>query len=267
MKTHKLIPLVLATVIAAVLAACEPSPKQMEKAIQAFFDKNPQFLQKQFQQMMQQRNPQELPLEDRIKAAIKVPVDNAPTLGPADAPITVVEFSDFQCPFCKRAAPTFRQLVDEYKGKVRIAFRQHPLPMHKNAMIAAKASLAAKEQGKFWEFHDVLFDNQQDLSEENLVKLAQKAGLNVAKFSKDIKSTKFDEQIQQDIDFAMKNGAGGTPSFYVNGVALKGAKPLASFKEVIDRLLNPPAPGAAPAPGAPAAAPAPQPPPTAPTNG
>jgi protein-disulfide isomerase len=252
MKIYNLLFAVLATTIA--FSACEPSPKQMEKAIESYFEKNPQFMEKQFQQIMQKRNPEAQPLEDRIKTAIKVDLNNAPTLGPADAPVTVVAFSDFQCPFCKRAAPTFRELVDDYKGKVRIAFRQHPLPMHKNAMPAAKASLAANAQGKFWEYHDLLFENQQDLSEQNLIKLAQKAGLNVAKFTKDMKSTKFDEQIQQDSDFAMKNGASGTPSFFINGVALKGAKPIAAFKEVIDKILNPTAPSApAAAPAAPAA--------------
>jgi protein-disulfide isomerase len=254
MKRYNLLTAILATVI--VISACGPSPKQMEKAIQAFFEKNPKFLEQQFQQMMKGRNPEAQPLEERIKAAIKVDVGDAPTLGPADAPVTVIAFSDFQCPFCKRAAPTFRQLVDEYKGKVRIAFRQHPLPMHKNAMGAAKASLAANAQGKFWEFHDLLFDNQQDLSEENLIKLAQKAGLNVPKFTKDMKSTKFDAQIQNDVDFSMKVGASGTPSFFINGVALKGAKPMASFKEVIDKLLNPgtvPTPTTTPPPSAPPA--------------
>lgn len=257
MKRYSLLLAVLATAI--VSFACEPSPKQMEKAIESYFKNNPKFLEQQFQQMMKSKNPEAQPIEERIKAAIKVDVGDAPVLGPADAPITVVAFSDFQCPFCKRAAPTFRQLVDEYKGKVRIAFRQHPLPMHKFAMPAAKASLAAHAQGKFWEYHDLLFENQQDLSEENLIKLAQKAGLNVPKFTKDMKSTKFDQEIQDDTNFAMKVGASGTPAFFINGVALKGAKPLASFKEVIDKLLNPgaaPAP-AAPAPGAPAAAPAP----------
>jgi protein-disulfide isomerase len=252
MKRYKLLSAVLATAIVAL--ACEPSPKQMEKAIESFFKNNPAFLEQQFQSMMKKRNPEAQPLEERIKAAVKMDVGNAPTLGPADAPVTVICFSDFQCPFCKRAAPTFRQLVDEYKGKVRIAFKQHPLPMHKNAMIAAKASLAANEQGKFWEYHDLLFENQQDLSEENLIKLAGKAGLNVPKFTKDMKSTKFDAQIQEETNASMKVGASGTPAFFINGVALKGAKPLASFKEVIDRLLNPgAAPAAAPAPAVPPA--------------
>ena len=261
-RYHKLLSAVLATAIVAL--ACEPSPMQMEKAIKSYFEKNPQFLQQQFQTMMKSRNPEAQPLEERIKNAVKVDVGDAPTLGPDDAPVTVICFSDFQCPFCKRAAPTFRQLVDEYKGKVRIAFKQHPLPMHKSAMPAAKASLAAHAQGKFWEYHDLLFENQQDLSEQNLIKLAQKAGLNVPKFTKDLKSTKFDQQIQEETNLSMKLGASGTPAFFVNGVALKGAKPLSAFKEIIDRLLNP---SAAPA-AAPGTAPTPAtPPPAAPAQG
>jgi len=266
MKRYNVLLAVLATLFIGAMTACEPSPSQMEKAMKGFFEKNPQFLEQQFQAMMKKRNPDAQPVEERIKTAIQVDLNNAPVMGPADAPVTVVAFSDFQCPFCKRAAPISKQLVDAYPGKVRVAFRQHPLPMHKNAMPAAKAALAANEQGKFWEFHDLMFENQQDLSEENLAKLAQKAGLNVAKFTKDMKSTKYDKQIQDDIDFAMKNGASGTPAFYVNGVYLKGAKPLQAFQEVIDKILQ--MKGLAPAPAAaPAAAPAPAAPAPAPAKG
>ncbi|HSA58321.1 MAG TPA: thioredoxin domain-containing protein [bacterium] len=263
MKTNKLILPALAILLAVpAFTACEPSPSQMEKSIQTFFDKNPQFLEKQFQDMMRKRNPEAEPLEDRIKKAITVDLNNAPTMGPDDAPVTMVIFSDFQCPFCKRAAETPKQLVEQYKGKVRIAFRQHPLPMHKNALPAAKAALAAHEQGKFWQYHDLLFANQQDLSEPNLIKLAQQAGLNVPKFTKAMKSTQFDKQIQDDTNFAMKNGASGTPAFFINGVSLKGAKPIAAFQEVIDKILEMKGlktPAAAPAPGTQPPEPAPAP--------
>src|SRR5262249_19821929 len=155
--------------------------------IQAYFDKNPQFLEKKIDEILKKRNvaqaqPPELPLEEQIKNAIPVDLNNAPTMGPANAPITIVEFSDFQCPFCKRAAPTVEALVKEYKGQVRLAFRQHPLPMHNNAMSAAKAGLAANQQGKFWAMHDALFENQQDLSDDGILKTSKKAGLDVAKF-------------------------------------------------------------------------------------
>ncbi len=261
MKTHKLILLVLAIILTIpAFTACEPSPDQMEKALQTFFDKNPQFLEKKFQDVMRKRNPEAEPIEERIKKAIAVDLNKAPTMGPDDAVVTIVIFSDFQCPFCKRAGETPKQLVDEYKGKVRIAFRQHPLPMHKQAMPAAKASLAAHEQGKFWQYHDLLFENQKDLSEPNLIKIAQQAGLNVPKFTKALKSTQFDKQIQDDMAFAMKNGATGTPAFFVNGVYLKGAKPITAFREVVDKILEMkglkpaspavPAPAAAPTPPA-----------------
>lgn len=241
MKTNKLILSALAILLAVpAFMACEPSPSQMEKALQTFFEKNPQFLEKKFQEMMRKRNPAEAPLEERIKTAIQVDLNNASIEGAENAPITVVVFSDFQCPFCKRVVPTMHQLVKEYDGKVRIAFRQNPLPMHKNAMSAAKASLAAGEQGKFWEMHDALFENQpQVATDEGIEKIAQKVpGLNMAKFKKDWKSTKYDKQIQDDMAFARKNGATGTPAFFVNGVYLKGAKPIESFREVVDKLLE-----------------------------
>jgi protein-disulfide isomerase len=269
MKTTKLILSALAILLAIpAFLACEPSPDQMEKALKAYFDKNPQFLEQKMQEMMRKRNPEAQPVEERIKSAIQVDLNNAHLLGPENAPVTVVVFSDFQCPFCKRVVPTVHQLVKDYEGQVRVAFRHNPLPMHKNAMSAAKASLAAGEQGKFWEMHDALFEEQPQLAtDEGIEKIAQKVpGLNVAKFKKDWKSTKFDAQIKADMEFARKNGATGTPAFFVNGVYLKGAKPIASFKEVIDKLLE--MKGLKPAaPGTPTPAPAPAAAPTPPAQG
>lgn len=219
---------------------CKPSDDQIEAAVKNVLEKNPKLVLEAMKKAQPQRQPQaELPLEDRIKAAIPVDLNDAPVKGPADAPITIVTFSDFQCPFCSRTLPTEKALLEAYPGKVRIAFRQHPLPMHKDAMSAAKASLAAHAQGKFWEMHDALFENQKDLSDENILKIAQKVGLNMGKFKGDWKSTKFDAQIQKDIEFTEKNNAGGTPAFFINGVALKGARPIESFREIIDRLLQP----------------------------
>lgn len=179
-----------------------------------------------------------MPLEERIKKAIKVDVTGAPTKGPENAPITIVEFSDFQCPFCKRVLPTVNDIMKNNEGKIRLAFRQHPLPFHPNATPAAKASLAANEQGKFWQMHDLLFENQQDLSEETIKKLAKQAGLNMTKFEADWKSNKFDEQIKQDIQFSTTNGATGTPAFFINGVLLSGAQPITAFQTVIDKLME-----------------------------
>jgi protein-disulfide isomerase len=259
MKLYNLLFAVLATVIVVgSVVGCEPSPSQMEKAIQTFFDKNPQFLEQKFQEITRKRNPDAQPIEERIKNAIQVDLNNAPSKGTTGAPITIVVFSDFQCPFCRRVLPTMEQVLKEYDGKVLLAFRQNPLPMHKNAMSAAKATLAAHEQGKFWEMHDALFGNQSDVAtDEGIEKTAKGIGLNMAKFKKDWKSTKYDKQIQDDIAFARKSGATGTPAFFVNGVHLKGAKPVESFREVIDKLLEmkglkTPAPAPAAPPPAPA---------------
>jgi len=222
----------------------------MEKAVGAYLQKNPQALQKPIQEAMKANRPQrapELPLAERIKRAVQVPIDKSPVKGPADAPITIVEFSDFQCPFCKRVLPTVDQVMKEYDGKVKLAFRQNPLPFHKDATPAAKASLAAHDQNKFWEMHDALFANQQDLSEAGIKKAAQAAGLDMKKFEADFKSTKYDAIIQEDMDFAKNNGASGTPAFFINGVLVKGAQPFPSFKMVIDGILNPSSIPAAPA--------------------
>jgi len=215
----------------------------MEKAIGDYFAKNPPALQKALQDAMKAQRPQrppELPLEEKIKRAIKVDVGNAPTKGPENAPVTIVEFSDFQCPFCSRVVPTVKQILDEYPGKVRFAFRNNPLPFHQNAASAAKAALAAKEQGKFWEMHDALFENQKDLSDDGIRKIAKQVGLNMAKFEKDWKSNKYDDEIAKDIDFARQNGATGTPAFFINGVLVTGAQPIQGFKVVIDKLLEAP---------------------------
>ena len=146
----------------ALLPACAPSQEQLQEAVGEYLKKNPDVIKKYVQQAQKGRKrPPPKPLEQRIKEAIKVPLNNAPVKGKSDAPITIVEFSDFECPFCKRVNPTLAQVQKEYGDKVRIAFRHHPLPFHKNAMSAAKASLAANEQGKFWEMHDLLFEQQR----------------------------------------------------------------------------------------------------------
>lgn len=128
--------------------------------------------------------------------------------------------------------------MDAYKGKIRLAYRQNPLPFHPFASSAAKASLAAQDQGKFWEMYEALFANQKDLSDDGIRKIAQGVGLNMARFEKDWKSDKYDARIVEDINFAKNNQAGGTPAFFINGVLVSGAQPFENFKVVIDKLLS-----------------------------
>ncbi|HEX3905569.1 MAG TPA: thioredoxin domain-containing protein [Polyangia bacterium] len=167
-----------------------------------------------------------------------VHVGDAPVKGPASAPVTLVAWSDFQCPFCSRAVPTVRQLETDYKGKLRIAFKQFPLPFHDKAHLAAEAALAANEQGKFWQMHDKMFANQQALDRPSLEKYAQEIGLDMTKFKAALDSGKFKDKVDAEDKEGAAFGVTGTPTFFVNGTRLVGAQPLEAFKAVIDKELK-----------------------------
>jgi protein-disulfide isomerase len=169
--------------------------------------------------------------------AAKVDVGNAPVLGPRNAPVTIVEWSDFQCPFCGRVEPTLQQLRQEYKGKIRLAWKNQPLSFHPNAMPAAEAAMAAHEQGKFWEFHDALFKQQQKLGPELYDEVAKQLGLDLNRFHASIESHRNASIIQADMSAGSAVGAEGTPTFFINGKKLVGAQPLEAFKQVIDAEL------------------------------
>jgi protein-disulfide isomerase len=172
-------------------------------------------------------------------AKVEVDVGDSPTKGPRSAKVTVVAFSDFECPYCSKAVPILKQIEDAYKDKVRIAFKHLPLPMHQNAQIAAEASMAAAEQGKFWPFHDKLFENQRQLDRASLDKYAQELGLEMGRFKAALDSGKFKKRVEQDAQQAQKVGASGTPTFFVNGRSVVGAQPFeTTFKPLIDAELG-----------------------------
>ncbi len=168
---------------------------------------------------------------------VEVPKD-APTKGPADAKVTIVEFSEFECPFCSRVNPTVKQIEETYGKDVRIVFRHLPLPFHKNAVPAAEASMAAHAQGKFWEFHDKAFANQRALTRENFEKWGQEIGLDMKKFKADLDSGKYKARVEQDRAYAGTVGARGTPAFFINGKLVSGAQPFDNFKKVIDEEIK-----------------------------
>lgn len=168
---------------------------------------------------------------------VDVPAD-APTKGPKDAKVTIVTFSEFECPFCARVNPTLQQIRDTYGDDVRLVFRHLPLAFHKNAGPAAEASMAAHEQGKFWEFHDKAFANQRALNRENYEKWAQEIGLDMNKFRAALDSGKFAARVEQDKEAANKVGARGTPASFINGKLVSGAQPFENFKRVIDEELK-----------------------------
>ncbi len=171
-------------------------------------------------------------------AVQKIVLGSAPVKGAKNAPVTIVEFSDFQCPYCGRAVPTLKAIEEQYGDKVKVAFKHQPLPFHQNARLAAAASMAANEQGKFWEYHDKLFANQEALDRASLDKYAQQIGLNEQKFKAALDSSKFDSQISADSAEGSRLGANGTPTFFINGRQLVGAQPVEAFKAIIDDELK-----------------------------
>ncbi len=175
------------------------------------------------------------------KAVYKVPLKgNEPQKGPNDALVTIVEISDFECPFCGRVEPTLKQVEDKYGKDVRVVWMNNPLPFHKNAKGAANAALEAHAQKGnkgFWAMHEKMFANQKALTTDNLVKWAKEQGLNVAKFKKALADDKHGKTIQEQQALASSLGARGTPAFFINGRNLRGAQPLAAFTGVIDEEL------------------------------
>jgi protein-disulfide isomerase len=184
--------------------------------------------------------PSERPTRRRPDPAqeYKVPVGSAPVRGEESAMITIVEWSDFQCPFCNRAAPTLAKIEEEYGSKVRLAFKHLPLSIHSKAPGAHAAAEAAHQQGKFWEMHDKIFENQRDLAPETFERYADELGLDVDQFKKDVKSAEVKKRIDEDMSEAQKLGVTGTPAFFINGRFLSGAQPFENFKRLIDAELE-----------------------------
>ena len=167
-----------------------------------------------------------------------VPVGKSPYQGPKDAPVTVVVFTEFQCPFSKRGKATMEQLMEKYPDQVKLVFKHFPLGFHKQAMVAAEASMAAGAQGKFWEMYDKSFDNQKQLSIDNLKSYAKELNLDMKIFNADLESHRFKKVIEEDMKIARGLGVRGTPTFFINGKKMVGAKPLTEFQKVIDGLLK-----------------------------
>ena len=167
-----------------------------------------------------------------------VEVGSAPIRGGKDAKLTIVEFSDFQCPFCGRVNPTLAQINQTYGDKVRVAFKHLPLRIHPDAPAAHAAAEAAHRQGKFWEMHDKIFANQRELKPEKFRDYAKEIGIDLVKFEQDVVSPDVKKRIDADSQEAEKLGVSGTPAFFINGRQLTGAQPFDAFKRVIDEELQ-----------------------------
>ena len=195
--------------------------------------------------------------EQQAQQRINIDIGDSPYLGPKNAKVTVIEFSDFECPYCGAAMGTQPDLIARFKsqnpnweaagpkleeiarqGKIRLVFKQFPLDFHQNALPAAEASLCANEQGKFWEYQGELFKNQEKLGKDLYIELAEKLGLNKDKFTQCIKSNKYQQKIQDELDYGKQIGVSGTPTFFVNGLKIVGAQPYSIFKQIIDGELK-----------------------------
>ena len=183
------------------------------------------------------------PVEFKIKEAeaVRVSVEkkNNPSIGKPSAKVTIIEFSDFECPYCKRSQDVNRRLREKYKDDVEWVFRDYPLPFHENAMYAHIAANCTIPQGKYWQAFDILFANSGDLSPANVDFLVTKAGVDKAKFQECMKNKdKIQAEIQTDIDDGQKVGVNGTPAFFINGIFVSGALPFENFDEIIQKELN-----------------------------
>jgi protein-disulfide isomerase len=179
--------------------------------------------------------------QEDTKTVWKVPVGSSPQLGKKDAPVTIVEFSDFQCPYCKRVEDTLKKVTDTYGDKVRLVWKHEPLPFHPRAEPAAELSLEARAQKGdkgFWDAHHKLFESQPKLEDADLEKIAGEMGLNVDKVKAAIKDKKYKKEIDADAELGDDVQASGTPHFFVNGRRLVGAQPFEKFQKIIDEEVK-----------------------------
>jgi len=169
---------------------------------------------------------------------IEIGIDDDPMLGSPDAEVTIVQFAEYQCPYCGKAGEVVDQILNEYEGKVRMVYRDFPLSFHPRAIPAAVAANCAGEQGKYWEMHKLLMSNQRALEETDLTAHAQTLSLDMAKWSTCREDPAQEKEVMADMEAGAEVGVTGTPAFFINGIMMSGALPYDQFKEVVERELN-----------------------------
>lgn len=234
------------------------APEVSDEEVDAFYQENQARIQQPKEQIagqirtyLQQQRLQQAENEffDQLKERYEVDYvleplrfevadEGHPARGPATAPITIVEFSDFECPYCKRVLPTLEEVRETYGDQVRIVYRHYPLSSHPNAQKAAEASLCARDQGKFWEMHDLLFAEQGQLSVDDLKEKAARLGLDGELFDECLDSSRYFEAVQADLRAGSAAGVDGTPSLFVNGRFISGAVPFQTVAEVVNDELR-----------------------------
>jgi protein-disulfide isomerase len=188
-------------------------------------------------------------LVDRLKAKTPVTIalepprrtlaaTESPAKGPANAPVEIVEFSDFQCPYCLAANPTINRVLEKYGDRIRFVYRNYPLPNHPNARPAAEAAQCANAQGRFWQYHDRLFGDPSKLSDADLKRTAAELGLDTARFNACFDSHEYRSVVDADLQAGQDAGITGTPAFFINGRELTGAQPFDEFQRIIEEELQ-----------------------------
>lgn len=244
--------------LALLVVGCSPTPAQLKKILKdnpdiltETFEAHPfkltqammkahQSAQKESREQAEKEEKEQREAEYKAPKTPEITKDRA-VLGNANAAVTVVEYSDFQCPYCRRGYQTVKEIEKKYGDKIKIVFKHLPLEFHPMAMPAAKRfeAIVMQNPKKAWEFHDLVFEKQGEMKDEKFLdEMAKKVGIDMGKMKKDMESERVKTTIQADMDEAQKFGITGTPGFVVGGISLKGAYPTPAFEEIIDRRLK-----------------------------
>ena len=242
-KYSRLVPVLF---LSLAIAGISPPPSramdknEVEKIIQEYLSAHPEEVAAAMRkfQMEQRIAQQEAEIRLALRNRVDVPVGDSPAMGPDNAPITIVEFSDFQCPYCARSVATVHTLMERHKGRARLVFKHSPLAFHAKAPQAHRASMAAGEQGKFWEYRQALMAKQDDWGKANdsrarFIAYAGDMGMDAEKFAMDMDNPEFQKRLEADQELGLAMGVQGTPTYFVNGAKVVGAQDLAYFEKVI----------------------------------
>ena len=220
----------------------EVNRSRINRPKEAMMDQLRQFLRERSERRIREEFLEQLEKERKVVREIEpfrvdVKTDGYPSLGPKSAPVTLVLFSDFQCPYCRGAGNTLKEIANYYGDKVRLVFRQFPLKIHANAERAAEASLCADDQKRFWEMHDRLFENQEELTEENILAQALQLELDMEKFKACLTGSKHKADVKADLRAGATVGIDSTPTLFINGLYMSGGQPYDVIAAVIDQEL------------------------------
>lgn len=238
MRTERLFLLLALLLLPFFIAGCTDTNKlnEIDKSQKEILTKLAA-LEKNQEKILKSYKPQPKQPAVDVNKVHNIPVGSSAVKGDRNAPVTIVEFSDFQCPYCSRLQPTLREVLKAYPKEVKLVFKDFPLSFHKQAKNAAKAARAAGEQGKYWEMHDLIFEKYNKLTDDSFKGFAEQLQLDTARFMADFNSTKYDKLIQEDMSLGQRVGVRGTPTLFLNGKRMS-RRSFNDFKESIDETLK-----------------------------